>query len=420
VTPRYAILADGSMRSRGRTPLNLPPVVVPPTPPKYPALPDLPAYRLVDLYQPGDSFMDVVKRMPSRRHLVLPDGYEGELDGFAEGNNTIAAYHPNLRGIYGPGMSKASLTLKRKSSTAVQRQQITPQSSGGTTQLTLLRIGAFQGTDAERQCVLYGFTLNGTDQEVMAESENQPHRYQGINVYGGVDSVVQNVKVTGVPGHWNSPPGETFQIQGFRDRRTRVYDVEVDGFNIDGRRVGSSPFGGNNTVGSEVVDLYGHDGYVSGLTYSFSGSETNPDAASKDIITRRVRMRANANHTLTGGKRFTGVNHENALGYVRHYESEIQMVNMTEWNVGHMAFNNALFDNPDIQIIEPTWFESPPRNAGCFTITVQKTYAGVTQKQTTMPKVIKNGRELEPFHITAPPGSVLPINPATHYVVCHP
>jgi hypothetical protein len=417
MSTRYKIDSDGAFRVKDRTPLNEP-IVAPPS--LYPALPDLPTYNLVDLYQSGDKFMDVVKRMPSRRHLVLPDGYESELVGFSEGNSTIAAYHPNLRGIYGPGKDKAQLTLRPMSSSEASRATITSQASGGTTQLTLMRIGLMQGTAADRQSVLYGFTLNGTDQAVMAESENQPHRYQGINIYGGINSVMRNVKVTGVPGHWNSPPGETFQIQGYKDRGTKLYDVEVDGFNVAGRRVGSSPFGGNNTIDSEIVDLYGHDGYVSGLTWSFAGSHTNIDSASSNVITRRAKMHWNANHTLAGGKRFTGINHENVMGFVRHYNPEFHIANMTEWNVGHVAINNYLNDNPDIQIIEPVWFESPPRNNGCFTITIQKSYAGGPQAQTSVPRVIKNGVELIPYHIYAPPGSMLPVDPAKHFVVCHP
>jgi hypothetical protein len=428
VTVRYVIGADGTLRARGRAPVTTAPVVVPPDPtgPTYPALPDLPTYNFVDLYQPGDSFMDTVRRMPSRRHLVLPDGFDGQLEGFGEGGGTISAFHQNLRGIIGPGKDKARLTLRPLSSTATQRAQITPQSSGGTTQLTLLRLGSMQGTAAERQSLCVGFTLNGTDQQVMAESESQPHRYQGINMYGGINSIVQDMRVTGVPGHWNAPPGETFQIQGYKDRGTILRDVEVDGFNIAGRRVGSSPFGGNNTIDSLLEDVYGHDGYISGFTWSFSGSFTAASSASSNVTTRRLRAKYNANHQLAGGKRFTGINHENVLGFVRHYDSEFWIKNMTEWNVGHMAFNNYLSDNADIQIIEPVWHESPPRNAGCFTVTIQKTYAfnadkspGV-QRQVTPPRVVKNGIELRPYHVTEPPKANLPLDPTRDYVVCHP
>ena len=138
------------------------------------------------------------------------------------------------------------------------------------------------------------------------------------------------------------------------------------------------------------------------------------------MTTRNLRIEYNANHAMASGLRFTGVNHENVMGSIRHYSPSIVLdpVANSEWLTAHMVFVNVLADNPDIEIYEPSWKNGSPLNGGCFTVKSGKTFLGITNKQVSSPKVVKNGRLLEPYVLRAYSSSGVPsyVKPDTHYV----
>jgi hypothetical protein len=92
-----------------------------------------------------------------------------------------------------------------------------------------------------------------------------------------------------------------------------------------------------------------------------------------------------------------------------------------EWNVGLMVFSNYNKDNADISVYNPIWYPStiPSQYNGAFTIEMPQNYAGQPNKQVTPPKVYNaDGTQKTPYIIRTYGGTaVLPINPATQYVL---
>lgn len=383
-----------------------------PTPPLSRQLPDLPTIKYTDLYRSGDTFQDTIARIPDPRVLLLPSG-DFSYSDFGPYNFGLYAERSGvgtLIGIGGEGEKQTRIGIKENSSTKVDL--VTAKGNP----LTQVRIGA------RRQTLCYGFTLYGTDQPRSTYNENRPHNYGGLINYMGIDSYFVNIKFEGAaPGNWNAPPGETFNLNNYKDVRTRVLDCEVTGYNPAGARVGGSPIGGNNSTDMWVEDCWFHDSYVSGVTWSFTGVPTNEAAISSGVTTHRLRVEHNANTVLATGKRFAVFNHENVGGPVRHHYSYMQADNSYEWNFGFVAMNNLLFDNPDFQIIEPTWVGGPPKNNGMFSVSMPYRYAvgygDGMNRQVTPPKVIKNGRELKPLRIRGNPSATLTQSPDEYFVV---
>lgn len=420
---------DGKWSAVNRTAIdpNPPVVIVPPTPTPDPTpgvpgvdptlplsrqLPDLPRIKYTDLYRSGDTLQDTIARIPDPRVLELPAG-DFAYDDFGPQNFGLYAERSGvgtLIGLAGEGQQQTRLGIREGSSTKVGL--VTAQGNP----LSQIRIGS------RRQTLVHDLTIYGTDQPPSVYNENRPHNYSGLMNYMGVDSYFVRIKFEGAaPGNWNAPPGETFNLNNYKDVRTRVLDCEVTGFNPKGSRVGGSPIGGNNSTDMWVEDSWFHDSFVSGVTWSFTGVPTNLAAISTGVTTHRIRVEHNANHTLTAGKRFTCLNHENVGGAVRHHYAYLQADNSTEWNWGFVALNNLLFDNKDIQIIEPTWVGGPAKNNGMFSITMPYRYAegyndGIN-KQVTPPTVVKNGRALKPLYIRGNPTATLTQSPDEYYVV---
>lgn len=387
------------------TPPTVPAEPAPTTPPANTGnpLPDLPTIKYESLYKSGDDLAAVVDRLPSRAVLLLPDG-DFEWSDFNRGSG-YGIYHPNFLGFGGNGRNRTRLRMKPRSST--KASQVPAQSAGGTNQLNLMRVG-----EGARPTTMFGMTIDGTD---------QGHLYNGLSVYKATNAVWQDLLLRGVdPGDYSSPPGETFGINSFRTKNFTLRNVEVDGRRADGTRVSGSPYGGNCCDGDYLEDCYFHDSEVSSVTWSFAGSPTNPDAPSRNVTTRNLKVENNANHKMGSGTRFTGFNHENVMGKIRHYNPTIILdpVANSEWLTNHMVFVNVLADNPDIEIYEPTWKNGSPLNRGCFVIKSSKTFIGNTNKQVSSPKVVKNGRTLEPYILRAYSGSGVPdyVKPDTHYV----
>lgn len=408
----------GALRYRRNATLeghNLTPIEVPSWGQQLPSLPDFQYVTYESLYQSGDTFQQVINRLTSDKVIVLPNGFDESLSGFGA-VNYYSAFSPNLLGLVGAGRGQSRLRLLPLSSTASQRAVIPSQTAGGSNPLTMLRIGMNRGKN-----ILAQMTLEGTDQLAMAINDDMPHNFSGFNAFQWTDGLVQDVLLKGASaGNYHYPPGETFAMNDYKGIRTTYRALEVDGVTTAGRRGGGSPLGGNNSIDIllEYCDL--HDSLVSGLTFSYTGSHTNAAAATRGVTTRHCRIWDNANWSNVTGRRFGAVNHENVYGPIRHEYLNIHMANLYNWNSGHLAFAHWFEDVPDIQIIEPNWNnQSAPRNNGMFTIAIPTNFNGQPNKQTTVPKVIKNGAELTPVHIYGQPSAILPQSPNTHFVVVH-
>lgn len=372
-----------------------------------------------DLAQPGDTLAGALRRLTTPTAVRMPAGLFEIIDFSYSLYGVLAT---NCLGLLGAGVDKTVIQIRPGSSTHVS--DVPVQGSGTTNQLSLIRL-------SKDHIVTRDLTISGTDQPVDPHT-GVPHLYNGFVHYMTTGSQFYNVKVTGIPGDWNSPPGETFAINCYKDTDTVLTYSEVDGFqylytnsfNPDGtlqrtkgRRVGGSPCGCNNSHNNTDRGANYHDSLVSGRTFSFSGTSSSMGAATIGVTTKNMRIDRNANWTLASGKKFSGVNHENVYGTVLHDHVDIRMQDVSRWDQVHMTFNSKLGDNADITINEPTWYESYPKFNGMFSIkTSPNTYAGAPQTQLTPPVVVKNGIQLTPVQVTSAPANTLTYDPAHYYV----
>lgn len=368
------------------------------------------------LAQPGDTFNQALNRLTSPARVRVPAGLY-EIVNFTQGGGVYGCYAPLCQGIIGAGIDKTIIQLRPGSSTKANLVPV--QSTKTTNPLTMMRL-------AKGQVISSGFTISGTEQPVDPNT-GLPHLYGGWTQYMGNGSHVSDVKVTGIPGDWNSPPGETFANNAYRDVDTVFERVEVDGWiwlwtkNPDGsltrtkgRRVGGSPLGGNASTRLTIRDCYFHDSYVSMLTNSFTGDPFT-GAPSVDYTTERVRVENNGNTSTAGGKKASGMNHEGVNGNITHRYPTIVL---TGTAYPHFAFNNGQAD-AQIEIIEPTWSGGPSWANGCLVMEIGDTYVGQPNKQVSRPRVVKNGVELIPAE-KAPAESTSVLSyarPDTHYIV---
>lgn len=408
-----------SLRTRKSDKLRMhgfPDLTVPSWTLELPPLPSFDSVTYESLYQSGDSFNQAINRLTSDKVVLLPSGFDELIDGFGGHPNGYGAFSPNLLGLVGTARSQTRLMLKPLSSTQAQRDRIPAQNVGGSNPLTILRIGMGRGKN-----ILAQMTIEGTDQEPLAINDGMPHNYSGVNLFQWTDGLVQDVLLKSASaGNYHYPPGETFEMNDYKGLRTTFRALEVDGVTRAGRRASGSPLGGNNSIDILLEDCYLHDTLVSGLTYSYTGTHTNAAAATRGVTTRRCRIRDNANWSNVTGRRFGAINHENVYGPIRHEYLNIHMANLYNWNSGHIAFAHWFEDVTDITILEPNWNkQSAPRNNGMFTIAIPTNFNGESNKQVTVPKVIKNGIELIPVHIYSGPNSNLTQSPDTHFVVVH-
>lgn len=385
--------------------------------------------------QSGDTFVQALNRLASPAIVKLPAGLYELID--FDATTHYSCYAPNCLGLWGAGVDKTVIQLRPGSSTQVSL--VPPQSSApATNPLMMVRL-------SKQHILTQNLTIAGTDQPTDPNT-GLPHIYNGWVHYmtGGsnsgpnVGSQLYNVKITGVPGNENSPPGETMADTGYIDTNTVEVGVEVDGYTwvyentvqADGtlKRTKGSHYGGGarGHYGSHNVTEYGanyHDGLVSGPTYSFHGVPTDYSATTQGVTTYDVKSIRNANWTLGGGQKFSGFNMENTYGPIRHIRPFITLTDLavTQWDAAHMAINSRLGDNPDIQIIDPVWTNGYYKFNGMFTISTAATYAGVTQTQTTAPTIILNGNTLQPIRLTSNPSGVLTqYSPDKYYVWTSP
>ena len=214
----------------------------------------------------------------ARPTLTLPSGIF-ETRGFGQSANNCGFLVPENLSIVGSGLSTV-LRVAENSLTSSQAK----------TPLKLLIVPKGMGT------LLAQFTLQGTAQGGKI--------YEGINVYRGSAPQLRDIKVTGIPGNFNSPPGETFGININGGSGARLYRVEVDGRDTKNRQVGGCGIGINNSSGIEMHDSYTHHmGFSHGVSIW----------QSTDVSTWNHRSEYNGTALSAGGtygSLGSGINHE--------------------------------------------------------------------------------------------------------------
>ncbi|RFA19840.1 hypothetical protein [Subtercola boreus] len=304
--------------------------------------------------------------------------------------------------------------------TSTKAAQVPMQGGGSTNPFSLMRLGP-NNSQSGVPVLIDGLTLTGTVQpKAAANPTKSGHNYHGLVVYWGRGAQVLNSTfIAAAWGDSNSPPGETFQIMGYRDTDTLIAHVEVDGRTADGTRVGGSPMGFNASTRPVIQDSYLHHSLVSSLTYSTAGPTPSASNATSSPITRRVRIEHNANTKMANGYRFTGINHEHVIGTIKHYLPKIA-IDWTEWNASHMFFGSWL---PSAQVaiaVDPTEISGGhPNNMGCLTLHIPAVFNGRpnTQRISDVAVWTSSGTRLQPYPITGNASKPLPVDRNTHYVV---
>lgn len=296
----------------------------------------------------------------------------------------------------------------------------TQATNGATNPFALMRLGP-NNSSGGTQVIIDGLTLTGTVQPPSASNSSKAgHDYHGLSVYWGRGAKILNSTfIAAAWGDWNSPPGETFQIMGYRDTDTYISNVEVDGRTGDGTRVGGSPAGFNASTRPVIEDSYFHHSLVSSLTYSTAGSAPSAANATSDPTTRRVRIEHNANTKMASGYRFTAINHEHVLGTITHELPKI-IIDWSEWTASHMWFGTWLSSAKINITINPAEISGGYTNAqGCFTIAVPKLMNGQPNQQKLADITVRDhtGKKLKPYVITKQHSTAMPINKTTHYVI---
>ncbi|MDR6613599.1 hypothetical protein [Leifsonia sp. 1010] len=319
----------------------------------------------------------------------------------------------NCLGIIGSGVDKTVFQMRPGSST--KASFVPKQSAGGTNQLYLMRL-------SKSLIVCRDFTLAGTDQPTDPNT-GLPHLFNGFFNYITTGAQFYNIKISGVPGDATFPPGETFGFNCYKDTNTVITYMEVDGYTwtytntgapdgtlarTRGSHRGGSPLGHNNSKNVKEYGCNFHDGIISTHTSSYSGAPTDINAVTSGVETYWCTSANNGQNQ--------GWNHENTYGRIFH-DHPTTTLNNIGWTGNHMLFDSRLGDNPDITINEPTWTNGHANYNGMFIIRIHPQYDGVTNTQTTIPKVIKNGIQLTPVNVSSQPTGLMTQSPNQYFVV---
>lgn len=201
------------------------------------------------------SLQQAFNRVPAGKQLTLPPATFECLD-FAEGADHYGFFAPeNVLGVAGSGIDKTVLKMVPGSSTKAPKIPI--QATGATNNYSLLRVGS-STAGAIRGPIVRGFTLEATDQPIDGHT-GLPHCYNGLQLYFATNSVVNDVRITGIPGNNSANPGETFSINDYRGTRNSLTRVELDGRNPAGTRVAASLVGLNYVNSFSATDCHWHD-----------------------------------------------------------------------------------------------------------------------------------------------------------------
>jgi hypothetical protein len=172
--------------------------------------------------------------------LALPAGTV-TLHDFAAGAERIDAARVPIAsaGLVGAGVDRTTVTLAPHSST---RKSRVPTVEYQVNPLNEIRVSS-------AHAVVGDLTVQGTA---------QGHTYNGLRIERSTDPRVANVKVVGIPGDMDRPPGETFGINDYKTVGARYEHIEVDGAGV-----AAAGFAANGSQNISVCDASSHDNPVS-------------------------------------------------------------------------------------------------------------------------------------------------------------
>jgi hypothetical protein len=207
-----------------------------------------------------------------------------------------------------------------------------------------------------------GFTVQGTA---------QGHDYNGLCLDHLIGHHVHDLVIRGIPGSADSPPGETFALNEFGGINGVFERIEVDGRDLNGRRVGAS-VGLNSATNTTLNDWYVHD-----LAYGF------PTAWQQNGLTT---------HNVRSVNNQLGFNHERCAGPIRHYGLVAHLDRSLDAAGMHLTFNNDWADNPDIEVHMMEWSGGAAVAGSALKVMIGHSYAPVpsstgVQRQVTLPRI---------------------------------
>ncbi|UDL15972.1 glycoside hydrolase [Microbacterium phage Pumpernickel] len=193
---------------------------------------------------------------PSGSQITLPAETAEFGDFTMYDTRTVGAYGigvylvKGLRGLRGSGIDKS--IVRQTPGVSTRKSQVPPNPpagtvnylNAGTNNLYYVRLGNTDGA-----VTVTDLTIQGTD---------QGHEYNGLQIYEAQESLLERVKVTGIPGSSSANPGETFSINIFRSHKTTARNIEIDG-RRDGVAVAAAAIGVNFSDNVLIENSYLHD-----------------------------------------------------------------------------------------------------------------------------------------------------------------
>ena len=250
-----------------------------------------------------------------QKTLTLPNGVF-EANSYPQPSDLNPAYLgflvPSGVSIVGSGPGTV-LQVKPNTVTAAQASKWASPSTPSGSNYALATI-LFNGGSPQ----LGQFTLRGTSQKIDGTG-NQVY-YNGMNVRSAVNAVLTDIWVDSVPGHLNSPPGETFGLNIFKCSGTQLTRVEVDGTDKSGTRgipatqkISAAGIGINNSTNTTADDCYVHD---TGFSHGIAIYQSNT------VITNQFKAINCGTGSASGGGGGTsgdGINVEQSTDTHHHY-----------------------------------------------------------------------------------------------------
>ncbi|RIX26616.1 right-handed parallel beta-helix repeat-containing protein [Amnibacterium setariae] len=165
-------------------------------------------------------------------------------------------------GLRGAGSARTTIAMSGGTSS---KAGAVPHADWTTNQLYLMSV-----TGASP--VLSGFTLRGTA---------QGHLYNGVRIGQATNARVDDLRVVGIPGNDDIPPGETFGINDWRTNGSVYSNIEVDGAG----RVGASGFATNSSTNVTVRSGRFHDMRANGTAFWQTSGVTLDDVSVTNNVT---------------------------------------------------------------------------------------------------------------------------------------
>jgi hypothetical protein len=204
------------------------------------------------------SFKQVLNAVPSGKILTLPAGTFTIGSDFNDSEVTSCFVPSNVGGIWGSGVGVTILQMAPNSST--KGSMVAGIAAFDTNPCEMMRV-------VHSNFVLKNLQINGT---------SQGHAYGGVQIGDGsvqyqTGVVIDTVKIVGVPGTSNFPPGETFMMDLNWNDAAQILNCEFDGAGVSGANLGF-----NHCKNSYVADTYTHDsGHSHGIAWwRCTGAET--------------------------------------------------------------------------------------------------------------------------------------------------